>query len=144
MDKDGHMNVVGAARQGYFGLFLTLALLICAATAPGSAEEASPPAPVTPPVTADPAPASVKTRQPPSACRGMDQATCKANSACTWVMPKKPLAKSGKPAKPYCRKRSLRSKTAAARPTKEQTDASAITSSTPAEKGSDKPELPRE
>jgi hypothetical protein len=75
--NSGYLKIIGAAAA--VGLFLTFGL-DASAQAPG------------------------KTAKPPSVCKGLAEAACKAKSDCAWITPK-----TGKQ-KPYCRTQAAKKK----------------------------------
>jgi hypothetical protein len=53
-------------------------------------------------------------KKPVSACKGLAEAACKANTECTYVVPTKANKVTGKVQAPYCRKAAAAAKKAAA------------------------------
>lgn len=74
---------------------------------PGAAKAATP---TTAPAKAA-APAKAKAAASP--CKGLDEKSCKGDTQCGWIVPKKVDAKTGKVDNPYCRKIAGVAKTAA-------------------------------
>ena len=76
--------------------------------APSQPKAAPPPAAATnQPGTAKaaaPTTAPAKARAAASPCKGLDEKSCKGDTQCGWIVPKKVDAKTGKPDNPHCRK----------------------------------------
>jgi hypothetical protein len=82
------------------------------AVKPAAAPPAAPAAKATPAPAAAKAPAATTPAAKPATtaktpvvvCKGLDQAACKANTACDYIEPKDANNKTGKVQAPYCRK----------------------------------------
>ena len=77
---------------------------VVAPVKPATPPAAAKPAATAPAVTTPAATAKPKTPAKVSACKGLDETGCKANTECGYVVPTKADAKTGKVDKPYCRK----------------------------------------
>lgn len=110
---------------------------VVAPVKPAAPPAAAKPAATAPAVTT-PAAAAAKPKSPvkaASTCNKLDETGCKANPECSYVVPTKADAKTGKVDKPYCRKVAgvaVKKPAAAAAPTSTAAPAKAASPATPA------------
>lgn len=95
---------------GLMASTLTLAVALTAASA--YAQQPAPTAPAKAPAATTTKKETKEAKKAPSACKGLDQAACSANSACTYIAATK--SKKGKEIKAYCRSKPTSTKAKAA------------------------------
>lgn len=94
------LGVVAATAS--LGLFVATASAQLAPAPKAPATTATPPAPAAKaPATAAKAP---EVKKAASACKGLDEAACKVNTECTYVVPTKANKATGKVQAAYCKK----------------------------------------